>query len=162
MEQDLGLMDAIRIAMEAEVNARNFYQNAAGKVSDERGRDLLQQLADFEKAHFEKLTELKESLDATGSFVEYGGMEFQKKVFNVTEIDGRIETNKDEILDILKLAIDSEKNAKEAYLGLSDKVEDPKGKEMFRRLAQEEDLHWKILNDEFYNLLNRGVWTWGD
>ena len=46
MDQDIGLLEAIDMAMEAEVNARDFYQNAVAKVSDERGRDLLQQLAE--------------------------------------------------------------------------------------------------------------------
>jgi rubrerythrin len=162
MDQDIGLLEAIDMAMEAEVNARDFYQNAVAKVSGERGRDLLQQLAEFEQGHFDKLSELRKSLTESGQYIEYGGIEFKKKVFNVTEVDGQMEPNKDEILDILKLAIDSEKSAKEAYLGLSGKVDDPKGKEMFRKLAQEEELHWKILNDEFYHISNQGVWTWGD
>ena len=73
---------AIDMAMEAEINARDFYQNAVEKISDERGKDLLQQLADFEQGHFDKLSELRKSLADTGEYVEYGGMEFQKKVFS--------------------------------------------------------------------------------
>jgi rubrerythrin len=162
MDQDIGLLEAIDMAMEAEVNARDFYQNAIGKVSDERGKDLLQQLADFEQGHFNKLSELKGSLRESGKFIEYGGIEFRKKVFKVTEVEGQIEPNKQEILDVLRLAIDLENNAREAYMGLSTKVDDPTGKEMFRKLAREEDMHWRILNDEFYQINNRGVWTWGD
>lgn len=162
MERDMGLMDAIDLAMEAEVNARDFYQKAVNRVSHPRGKDLLQQLANFEQGHFERLAELRRSLVANGEFIDYAGTEFKKKEFKVTEIDGVIEPNKEEILDILKMAIDSEKNAKDAYTGLAEKVDEPKGKEMFRKLANEEELHWKILNDEFYQMNNQGVWTWGD
>jgi len=29
-------------------------------------------------------------------------------------------------------------------------------------LAEEESLHEKILNDQYYSLHNTGVWSWGD
>ncbi len=161
MTDDLGLLEAIDIAMEAEANARNFYQKALETVTNERGRDLLKQLADFEQGHFDRLFELKESLTTKGEFIDYVGTSF-KRDKNVTEIHGKITGKKDDILDILRVAIDSEERARDAYIGFSENIGDPKGKEMFKKLAQEEELHWKILNDEFYNITNNEIWTWGE
>ncbi len=161
MSKDLGILEAIDIAMEAETNARDFYNDSIEKVSNQRGRDLLKQLADFEQSHFDKLFELKESLTKSGEFIEYLGTSFERKK-STTEIHGKIGPNKDDILKILRFAIESEEKAKAAYKGLSEKVNDPKGKEMFKKLAQEEEMHWRILNDEFYNIVNKNLWTWGD
>ena len=37
---------------------------------------------------------------------------------------------------------------------------DATGQAMFRRLAEEEMMHQRILEDEFYSLSNQGVWGW--
>ena len=31
---------------------------------------------------------------------------------------------------------------------------------MFRKLAEEEHTHYRILGDAYWNLNNRGVWNW--
>jgi len=41
-------------------------------------------------------------------------------------------------------------------------TKDPRGKDMYKRLADEEALHEKLLNDQYYSLHNTGVWSWGD
>ena len=33
---------------------------------------------------------------------------------------------------------------------------------MFKRLSQEEYTHFRILNDEYYNLNNQGKWVWAE
>ena len=43
---------------------------------------------------------------------------------------------------------------------LAEETEDPKGKAMFRQLAEEERMHERILEDEFFSLSNEGVWGW--
>ena len=74
------------------------------------------------------------------------------------EAAGRIEENKDDILDILSIAIKTEANAKQKYLELAERTEIPEGKAMFTRLAQEEEMHWRILSDEHYHITNDGMW----
>ena len=37
---------------------------------------------------------------------------------------------------------------------------DPKGQDMFRKLAHEENIHQRILEDEFFSLSNQGTWGW--
>jgi len=61
---------------------------------------------------------------------------------------------------ILTKAIDNEKIAGERYRALAEETEDPRGKDMFRKLSHEEQIHERILEDEFYSLSNKGVWGW--
>jgi len=44
-------LDAIKAAMEAEMDAHNFYSKAAQKTENPKGRDMFSQLADFERNH---------------------------------------------------------------------------------------------------------------
>ena len=43
-DKDIGVLEAIEMAMDAEKKANEFYLNAVGKVSNERGKNLLQRV----------------------------------------------------------------------------------------------------------------------
>lgn len=163
-DRNLGMLEAIEIAMEAELKANKFYLDAIEQTSNERGKNLLQQLANFEQNHYDKLNELKSSLTNQGKFIEYEGTKFAPFKSTVTsEVSGKIESNKDGVLNILTLAIDAETKAHAHYRKMADDTNDPRGKDMFLKLADEETLHRRILSDEFYQLSNQGgIWFWGD
>lgn len=165
MSKELGLEEALDIAMEAELKARAFYAQAAVEVQDPRGRDLLNRLAAFEHHHYQKLSELAQSLEERGEYVEYEGQTMD----SVTGLEypaGKGEaagTLLDELGDeaaILAKAIENEKAAGERYRLLAEQTADAAGQAMFQRLTQEEQMHQRILEDEFYSLSNQGVWGW--
>lgn len=162
--KDFGLLEAIGLAMVAEREANQFYLSAAKKVISAQGKDLLLQLAEFEQHHFDKLVELKNSLEKNGEFIRYQGTNFNATTGRIpAEVSGTIESNKDEVLNILNLAITAEDKAMKNYRSLAQVTTNQKGKAMFERLAEEELSHRRILSDEFYHIMNKGaVWSWGD
>lgn len=162
MSQTWGLEEALEIAMEAELKAQVFYAQAALEVPDPQGRDLLGRLAAFEQYHYQKLSELSHSLLAGGAFIDYEVRtigQFQPLAAS-GETAGTLLDELKDVPSILSRAIESEKVAGERYRVLADHTADAKGQEMFRRLAYEETIHQRILEDEFFNLSNRGVWGW--
>ena len=163
-QKNIGLIEAIQIAMEAELKANKFYSNAVNQASNERGKNLLKQLASFEKKHYDALVKLRESLEKEGKFIKYEGTQFENFKSDVkSEVEGKVESNKDSVMNILNMAIDAETKAFNHYKKLADETSDPAGKEMFQTLAEEETMHRRILSDEFYQLSNMGgVWSWGD
>jgi rubrerythrin len=162
--EKFNILEAIDIAMEAESKARDFYRSAAEKVSNERGKNLLKQLADFEKNHFDRLSELKKSLQGESGFIKYSGTAFEHfSAGSVSEVSGKLEENKSDVLDILGIAIDAEDKAYHRYLEMARNIDDPKGRDMFHQFAEEEKAHRRILSDEFYYMSNKGgLWFWGD
>jgi rubrerythrin len=160
-ENNTEILKAISLAMEAEKKANEFYRQALAQVQSERGKNLLRQLADFEQNHYNKLNDLKQQLTQTAQFIEYPGTQFTP--FTAPEAAGKIETNPDEILQILNLAIDAEDKAAKKYRQMAEQTVDPRGKVMFRQLAEEELSHRRILSDEFYHFHNQSpYWGWGD
>jgi len=158
-EKIAALVKAVEEAMEAEKKASEFYRTSADKASSSRGKRLLTQLADFEQGHYDKLAELKASLEKEGKFIAYPGTAF--KATGPAETDDVREANLDDVLDVLRLAIDAEKKAFEKYTRLAEEAGDVVGREMFKRLAAEETAHRRILSDEFYQLSNAGgEWVW--
>jgi rubrerythrin len=147
--------------MEAEKEATQFYSKASKKTKNPKGRDMLQQLSEFEMNHYQKLKGLSKSLQEKGEWILYSGTSFKKK-----SIPLKMEKPKGQEqltdMDALKMAIREEKKAQAYYRSMAELTKDPRGKDMYKRLANEEALHEKVLNDQYYSLHNTGLWSWGD
>lgn len=152
---------AVKLAMEAEKNAYQAYLKAAKKTRNPKGRDMFQQLSEFEMNHYQKLKDLLKSLQEKGEWILYEGATLKKKTITL-----KVEKPKGQEqltdMDALKIAIREEKKAQAYYRSMTELTKDHRGKDMYKRLANEEALHEKVLNDQFYSLHNTGLWSWGD
>jgi rubrerythrin len=162
MSPDLGLEEALDIAMDAELKAQAFYAQAAAEVQDAQGRDLLGRLAAFEQYHYEQLARLARSLQEDGAFIEYETRAIRQfiPIVGLGEAAGTQLQEMKDVPTILSRAIENEKTAGERYRVLAEETADADGQDMFRKLANEETIHQRILEDEFFSLSNKGVWGW--
>ena len=162
MSQTLGLEGALELALDAELKAQAFYAQAAAEIQEPQGRDLLGRLAAFERYHYEQLAKLARSLQEQGRFIEYES----RAVEQFEPIVGRGETAGTQLAEltdtasILSKAIENEKIAGERYRALAEETNEAAGQDMFRKLANEETIHQRILEDEFFSISNRGAWGW--
>ena len=163
MENSHTLVEAIKTAMDAEMEAHNYYTQSAQKTANPKGKDMFNQLAAFELSHYSNLKFLFDSLNEGTGWIQYAGTQFSDSSKSMEgENSSAKEEIKDDELSILSKAIADEKKASEYYNKLADETDDPSGKAMFKKLAEEENLHTRILNDQWYSLSNKGVWVWGD
>ena len=164
MEKVKSELEAIKIAMDAEMKAHENYTQAARKSTNPKGKDMFSQLAAFELGHYNNLKALFDSLSDDKGWTEYAGTQFSETPECIEGEASSVEESetKDEVLSILSKAIEGEKKACEYYTKLAEEITDTAGKETFKKLAEEEKLHTKILNDQWYSLNNQGVWVWGD
>jgi rubrerythrin len=162
VSRELGLEEALDIAMDAELKAQAFYARAAVEVQEPQGRDLLGRLAAFEQYHYQKLADLARSLQEDGKFIAYEARSVEQ--FAPTLARGETAgTQIEELKDtptILGKAIENEKIAGARYRVLAEETDDPDGQDMFRKLANEEMIHQRILEDEFFSISNQGTWGW--
>ena len=164
MQKSPNKIEAIKIAMGAEMEAHNYYSQSAHKTTDPKGKDMFTQLAAFELSHYNNLKALIESLEKGKGWISYAGAQFS----TIPEfIEGKSSAaeekeTKDDVLSILSRAIEDEKKAYEYYNKLAEETDDSSGKSMFKKWAEEEKLHTKILSDQWYSLNNQGIWVWGD
>jgi rubrerythrin len=152
---------ALQLAIEAEKDAYQAYLKAAKKTKNPKGRDMFQQLSEFEMNHFQKLKALLKSLQEKGEWILYEGTSLKKKkiVLKAQKPQGQEQLTD---MDALKIAVREEKKAQIHYRSMAGLTKDPRGKDMYKRLAEEESLHEKLLNDQYYSLHNTGIWSWGD
>ena len=159
MENSTSSIDDLLVeAMNSEIKAKEFYLYASEKAESNAGKKLFKELADFEQNHYNRVKKIIESRNI-GKKVEE--MTFSQDIPKVrSEIEGEIEPNKDEIVMVINLAIDAEKNAQARYEKIANMIENSEEKGIFKSLAQEERNHQKILEDEFYHISNKGTIIW--
>jgi rubrerythrin len=152
-----GLTDGIRIAKDNEKAAAEFYARAAATAGNSKARKLFEQLTEFEQIHYDRLTELENSLRDKGQFIEYAGTEFvvpPDMVIKLPELP-----DKPSLMKIVSEAVDLETRAEKAYHKLADMTTDKAGHDMFTRLAGEEHKHFVLLKDVYWTLNNLGEWS---
>ncbi len=145
-------------ALDSELKAKEFYINAHNKAKSNSGKQLFKELAEFEQNHYNKVKEIIEN-QINGKILNESEIE-SKDMKIKPEIEGEFEPNKDEIIDVIYLAIESEKKAHKRYRKISNLFDDEKGKKIFDNLAQDEINHQRILEDELYQLSNKGIIIW--
>ena len=158
--QEWSVLDAIRIAMEAEQKAAAFYAEAAPRTGNPVGRGLFLQLVEFERYHYEMLAALDKSLRDKGAFIKYEGRELPLPEAHATAASQ--EPSEMSVMQIITLAIATEREAEDRYTALAQRTTDPDGHAMFRRLAKEEHGHYRILGEVYWNLNNRRTWNWSE
>ena len=154
-------LKAVKSAVEAERKAFLFYRSAAEKSTNSRGKDMFQQLSDFEIVHYKKMIHLYLSLKRENKWIAYTGAGELTAHHRIEASTTGVETKNDDI-EALKMAIEKESQAAAFYRKMAEETKDPLGQKMFKKLTEEEEIHRRLLNDQFYSLQNQGEWVWGD
>jgi rubrerythrin len=152
------LLSAIRVVKENERMAAEYYAEAAKKTGSPTGRHLFEQLGEFEQFHYARLTALEKSLQEKGNYINYEGKNFPlpPKIGPKTAEEPQHQT----VMNIIKYALELEKEAEKAYDNLAAEIADPQGHAMFKRLSDEEHNHYRILTEAYWSLTNLKVWKW--
>ncbi len=147
--------EVFEVAEQIERNGIEFYKHAATIVSDNETGDVLLGLARDEGAHEETFADLRArlvewsvslaSIDAEGVIGGYlramaDGMVFESlksEIFTVRENSSPV--------DILKLAIQHEKDTIVLYTGIRDDMNDGPGREKVETIIREERKHLDML-----------------
>jgi rubrerythrin len=155
--ETLDLTAALRVAKAAEQKAANAYDQAAGQTTNPLARRLFQQLADFERHHYNTLIELEQTLLDEGAFIAYEGKELSYPKSG--EVESIEDAERQSTMAVITMAIAIEQEAETRYQKLAEQTSDPDGRSMFERLAQEEHSHYLVLNDAYWSLNDRGEWA---
>ena len=141
----LSLRDIVDIAVKIEQNGERVYRSAAEKITDPSLHSLLQWLADEEVKHMEWFEALKDAVPDTGDFPEQekmGRALLQNAVgaqsFTLEDADF---SSMKKVEDLLKLAVEFEKDTVLFYGMLQPLIEDQMTLEQLHAIIQEEENH---------------------
>ncbi len=156
MIYDFNADDIFEMAEQMERNGIKFYTTAAKSVSDDDAKSLLLEFADMEKEHEKIFSEMRKELssdekqktvfDPQGEAVDYLRALADTRVF----FDKKIDVSSLE--NILKDAIQAEKDSIVFYLGMKEAVPEGFGKGRLDNIIKEEMGHIRMLSGKLVRI----------
>jgi len=161
-EQDKTL-EGIKIAVQMEIDGKEYYLQASQKCSNEMGKKLLASLAAEEDAHRQKFEELYSAIqnnkDWPVTYFQPDGGKRLRTIFAMTarEIDIKVKGSETE-LDAIQIAVDKESKTYDFYQSQGkDAIYDAE-RNFYQLLAAEEREHHLILLDYYEYLKDPAAW----
>jgi rubrerythrin len=158
-EEGLTALEALGIAMRAETDMRELYEELAGRSEEPITKRRFELLAAVKGQHLEHLTERYHTL-AGELPLKLPPSQLPKEMHSAQQRSG---WSAEEVLDV---ATEAERKAREFYLGAARETDDLSGRAMFRFLADMAYRHWLVLAQEkdllirFPNYGRRGRTPW--
>jgi len=136
-------MDIFKFAMEKEQFSEDYYRQLSKKTSNKGLSNILAMLAEEERKHFNLIQQMQQEAPQTKTDTDVLGNArqiFEKMrqsaenfSFDITE------------LELYEKARDIEKESRQFYLEKSNEVTNASQKELFKRLADEEQKHLALV-----------------
>jgi rubrerythrin len=143
------ILDGLKLAMQAESDGHYFYMMAAAKITDGKGKEVLESLAKDEIDHFDFLKAQYKSFSETGKpetkikLVKPKGLAGNMPIFS-DDFKKRLGEAHYE-MSALSVGAQLELNSMNFYRAQAEKAGDPIVKAFFGELADWESTHYHML-----------------
>ncbi len=152
MIYDFSADDVFEMAEQIEKNGYKFYKSAAENVTDEEAKNLLLQFADMEKEHEKIFSELRQSLFSEEKQQTVFDPQAEATLYLKALADTRVFFDKkidfSSLKNILKDAIQAEKDSIVFYLGIKEAVPKNLGQKRLDKIIKEEMSHIRLLSNK--------------
>ena len=152
MSYDFNADEIFQMAEEIEQNGAKFYRNAANAVTDPREKELLNRLADMEDQHEKTFSSMRKTLSEDEKAQTVFDPDDESALYLKALADTRVFFKKEldfsSMKQILKGAIEAEKDSIVFYLGMKNAVPEKLGKDKIEAIIKEEMSHIRLLSKE--------------
>ncbi len=161
-EQDK-MLEALEIAIQMEIDGKEYYLKASQESSSELGKKLLQSLAAEEDIHRQKFEEIYNAIQnkkawPTTDFQPDGGKRLRTIFARATEEMGSNIKALTTELDAIQTAMDMENKTYDFYKSRGKNATYDAERDFYETLAAEEREHHLILLDYYEYLKNPAGW----
>ena len=156
MSFDFNADDIFEMAEQIERNGVAFYKTASENVADPQSKKLLTELSQMEEQHAKFYASMRATLSEKEKTVtvfdpENEGVQYLRALAD-TRVFFEKTINMKSMKDILKAAIEAEKDSIVFYLGMKDVVPEGMGKSRIDAIIKEEMGHIRLLSKELVAL----------
>jgi len=138
-------MDIFQFAMEKEKYSEDYYRQLATETNNKGLRKIFNMLADEEAKHYTIVEQIKSKIPERVCKTDV--LSDAKDIFEQTKQAADKFNFEESQVETYKKAQDIEKDSREFYLQKADEVEDHCQKGIFRKLAEEENKHYFLLEN---------------
>ena len=137
-------MDIVEYAMQMEKDGENFYRDLIQKTSNIGIKTILTMLADDEVKHYNTISRMR---TAKPQMARTTILDDAKNIFiQLRKSDEQFDVDLEQV-ELYKKAQDIETASRNFYLEKADQVEKQYQKQLFLRLAEEENKHYFLLDN---------------
>ncbi len=158
--------EIFEMAGQIERNGAKFYREAAARVANESAKALLTEFAKMEDQHEVTFANMRKELTAedkaatvfdpqSDSMLYLQALADMRVFFKKKMPDMEVSAGRDEntvLIDVLKAAIEAEKDSIVFYLGMRDCVPENLGRPKMEKIIREEMAHIRILSKQLVAL----------
>ncbi len=155
----------IKIAMKMEIDGMAFYKEAARETKNPLGSKMFLSFVEDERKHLKTLEMLFKGVAFDLIDEAFKGDGPRKRIQTVFsrakeemeqgEVKSEAEAGE---VKALQIAMDMEKEGYDYYVDIADNSDNDEIKKLFRMLAEEEDQHYKMLQNTHTYLTDTGNW----
>lgn len=150
MATEFNANEVFEMAKQIEINGAAFYREAADAVDTEDYKNFLIELAEMEDDHEQTFENMQKELTGGEQTLLVFDPEDQNALYLKALADTRVFFKKDkpgrDMKQILKSAIQTEKDSIVFYLGMKEMVPEKYGKSRINDIIKEEMRHLKLLS----------------
>jgi len=129
--------DILQYAIDKEIEAAEFYEQAAGNIELRGVKAVLEEYAAEERKHEKMLKDLQADKGRIGQY-QFKKIQDIKRSDYLVEMEYRPDMD---YVDLMRLAMKREEKANKLYVTLAKATDDAEYAEFFKMLAQEEMKH---------------------
>jgi rubrerythrin len=152
MSYDFNADEVFEMAEQMERNGAQFYRDAAETVADPSNKEMLIGLSKMEEAHEKIFESMRAELTAAEKASTVFDPSGEASLYLRALVDSRVFFKKEieltSMMEILKSAIEAEKDSIVFYLGMKEAVAENLGKGRIDAIIKEEMAHIQMLSKE--------------
>ena len=152
MSYDFNADEIFEMAEQMERNGAKFYRDAAENAADSANKELLTGLSKMEEAHEKLFKSMRTELTAAEKASTVFDPSSEASLYLRALVDSRVFFKKEidvtSMVEILKSAIEAEKDSIVFYLGMKEEVPENLGKNRIEAIIKEEMGHIRLLSKQ--------------
>jgi rubrerythrin len=158
--EEKDLMNLIREAIKLEINGRQFFSHVAEITHNELGKKMFQKLSKDEVHHLETFSQIFTEMTGSNDWkkqVKLDDADHDSTVIN--ELAARLKkAGGQSELEALRIGMELEQKAVEFFRASGDETSDPKIRDIFDKICEEENFHFDLLQAQLDSLTRDGIY----
>jgi rubrerythrin len=154
-------VEAIKTAIQMEIEGYDFYMKAAQETDNDLGRTMFEQLAKDEMEHQRTFEAMFDQIADPSTW-----RKLASETPGVPEIPAFREKSKEQKqsgslagdANALRIGMENEEKSIKFYKKAAETAEDEQAKTIFSNIAQQEEYHYQLLQAELDSVTGTGFW----
>ena len=149
-------MNALELAMKMEKDGENFYLELAEKATNSGFRKIFSQLANDETKHYQLFKNMQQAPEL---FIETVILKNASNIFKQMIAEDSLNNLDFSQLELYQKAMELEEKSQKFYLEKATETSDLYQRELFQKIAAEEEKHYFLLHNIYELVLRPQTWV---